>query len=178
MFCVQSSSSKEVRHVISCVCFGGGYWRAIAKAWKLDTPKNGKWWRTQQRLRFQIKKQWMRQPWSKACLKWFGPALPRNLRRDPRDQGIVGDVSENVPRPTTLEPQPTSVRSRNGKPHFLVVSRCISPYVLDSPWTWMETITINFHWFLWTHVPWILARRTVRPRQLNNSLEETGRVVV
>ena len=77
-------------------------------------PMRGRWWRTQKCLKCHLI--------SKANLRWFYPALPRNRFRGPRDQGVAGDVSENVPCPTTL------------------ASNLISPYDLDCPWTWMENI--------------------------------------
>ena len=56
-------------------------------------PMRGRWWRTQKCLKCHLI--------SKANLRWFYPALPRNRFRGPRDQGVAADVSENVPCPTT-----------------------------------------------------------------------------
>ena len=114
-------------------------------------PMRGRWWRTQKCLKCHLI--------SKANLRWFYPALPRNRFRGPRDQGVAGDVSENVPCPTTL------------------ASNLISPYDLDCPWrTWIENIitrcVLRAGRFIWTHVSWIVVTRTVRPSEWTNSLKK------
>ena len=78
-------------------------------------PKLGSWTSKREMLKnpaaFEVSSQGAvdEAPEIESKLKVFRSSTPTESAKGPRDQGAVGNVSDNAPCPTTLEPQPTSV---------------------------------------------------------------------